>query len=141
MKLYIFLNLTFVNLDCDLAHTYQNVHECMTFKCASQATCLRSLYKACKLPFFHFMQIKIENSWKKKLERIKFLQSFLGIHASQVPVKDGYAWIRTSITRSIDVDFFHNPLRRESNQMALKMLCFHKCKSKFRTLSKKTWRL
>ena len=26
----------------------------------------------------------------KKLERIKFLQSFLGIHASQVPVKDGY---------------------------------------------------
>ena len=53
-----------------------------------------------KNTLFNFMKIKIENSWRTKLECIKCLQSFFGIHASHAPVKDGCAEITTPITRS-----------------------------------------
>ena len=76
LKQYIFLNQTFVNFDCDLACTFQNVCECTWF-----------LHRACTMPFFMFCKLTLKHL-AKKIECIKCLQSFFGIHASHMPVKD-----------------------------------------------------
>ena len=53
---------------------------------------LRSLYKARKMPFFILCKSKLKTLIsEKKLECIKCLLSFFGIHASHAQIKDGCA--------------------------------------------------